>query len=92
MGGLALWLLALAVGGEKMATYIDDGVLALDASLEVLALDLNDEIFRLVVPRYLKRDVQLVDLLLPFVGESLLLKDLLLLGSLNLCGSGFYMR
>lgn len=75
-----------------MATYIDDGVLALDASLEVLALDLNDEIFRLVVPRYLKRDVQLVDLLLPFVGESLLLKDLLLLGSLNLCGSGFYMR
>lgn len=75
-----------------MATYIDDGVLALDASLEVLALDLNDEIFRLVVPRYLKRDVQLVDLLLPFVGESLLLKDLLLLGSLNLCGSGFYLR
>ena len=75
-----------------MATYINDGVLALDASLEVLALDFNDEVFRLVVSRYFECHVQLVDLLLPFVGESLLLKDLLLLGSLNLGGSGFYLR
>ena len=69
--------------------YVDDGVLALDARLEALLLDLNGEVPRLEVPGDGKGDVEVGDDLRPLVGQGGLLLGLLGAGSGVFSGGGF---
>lgn len=67
---------------ERKLAYIDDGFLSLDTSDKFLLLDLDHEIPGLVVSGDDEGDVELIDLLCPFVRQRSLL--LLFLGA----GSG----
>lgn len=72
---------------KRPVTYVDDGLLALDASLDLLLLQLDDEVTALQVAgnrRY--HDVELRYCLGPFVGQSSLLGGFFCAGCCLLLG------
>ena len=75
--------------GGGAGTYLDDGILALDARREGLLLDLNDEVARLEVARDAEGHVEVGNRLLPLVRQGGLLLGLLGAGSRLLGRRGF---
>jgi len=63
--------------GRGMGTYGDDGIFAFDSYHQFLFLDLDDEVSTFEVSRDFHGDVEIPDLLRPFVGEGCLFFGLL---------------